>query len=372
MSLNRVGRRAIVFTVATSGLLFAHAATAATPPLPLMPGVLTGRVEAYRVKRGETAAGIATRFAVHPVRVYKTSRAALRNGLQYGETIQVDRRRIQPRFYEQVSGVVLNVPEAHVYLVDKGRLVKDYPVGVSRADWKVPIGLTRIVDKTKHPTWHVPKSIQEEMAEAGLKVITKIDPGPRNPLGPRWIGFWGGGYGLHGTNVASSIKRYSSHGCVRFRAADIIDLYDRVRVGMPVRVYYQPVMLAAEGAHVWLSVYPDHYAHGYDFRAAVRGLAKQAGVDGRLNWAAVERAIRDKDGILVDVGPAAGAIKATPVPTPRPRPTLAPATPVPTGTSDPLPLLSPEPMTPAPSPVPEELPRLVVPDELEPLVEPTP
>ncbi|MGH7694646.1 MAG: L,D-transpeptidase, partial [Gemmatimonadaceae bacterium] len=47
----------------------------------------------------------------------------------------------------------------------------------------------------------------------------------------------GDGYGLHGTDVPSSIGRSVSHGCVRLRNEDIETLYQLVPVGTPVYIY---------------------------------------------------------------------------------------------------------------------------------------
>ena len=90
--------------------------------LPLMPGVLVGNVNPYIVKRGDTLAWIAARFGVHPLHVTKPSAKELRHGMSRGDKIWIDQRRVQPAFKADVSGVVLNLPEAEVYLVDKGTL----------------------------------------------------------------------------------------------------------------------------------------------------------------------------------------------------------------------------------------------------------
>jgi lipoprotein-anchoring transpeptidase ErfK/SrfK len=313
--------------IATTALAPAQAAPAAYAPraqkkmvkLPLMPGVLVGNINPYIVKRGDTLAWIAARFGVHPLHVTKPSAKELRHGMSRGDKIWIDQRRVQPAFKADVSGVVLNLPEAEVYLVDKGTLVRAYPVAVSNADWKAPIGDTRIVDMQKHPTWYVPKRIQEEMRQRGIEVKEKVDPGPSNPLGVRWIGWADGSYGFHGTTVPTSIKHYASHGCVRFLREDIIDLYDRVHVGMPVHVIYQPVTLAVDRKTVWLSVYPDYYNLGFDFKGAVKALAYEAGVLDRVDWKMVDAALKEKDGTVMPI--------AKPIEPPKPsaKPTTKPS-----------------------------------------------
>jgi hypothetical protein len=44
------------------------------------------------------------------------------------------------------------------------------------------------------------------------------------------------GYGIHGTNVPSSIGKAASHGCIRMAKSDIEDLYSKVSVGDTVQL----------------------------------------------------------------------------------------------------------------------------------------
>jgi L,D-transpeptidase ErfK/SrfK len=289
------------------------------------------------------------RFTVHPVRILKPSAAVLRDGLEYGETILIDQRQVLPSFGPELSGIVLNVPEAEVYLVRRGRLLRHYPVGVSMpdSDWQVKIGDSRVVDMQKNPAWHVPASIQKEMAEQGREVKTVVPAGPDNPLGVRWIGFGNGSFGFHGTLVPASIKHYASHGCVRFLRHDIVDLFDRVEIGTPVHVVYQPVLLAADARGIWLSVYPDIYKQNFDCEGAVLALARRAGVASRLNWKSVRQLIREADGIVADVSkPLQGPkpeirVVKTPAPKLTPVPDYPMSTPTPAPLETEAPLIEP-------------------------------
>ncbi len=102
-----------------------------------------------------------------------------------------------------------------------------YEVAVGQADWKTPTGEFKIINKIENPAWQHPITKDE------------IPPGPDNPLGTRWIGFWSDGQaqiGFHGTNQEELIGEAVSHGCVRMRNRDIQDLYQRVEVGTAVKV----------------------------------------------------------------------------------------------------------------------------------------
>jgi len=44
-------------------------------------------------------------------------------------------------------------------------------------------------------------------------------------------------YRVHGTNNEASIGGAVSSGCIRMMNADVIDLYDRVKIGAKIYVY---------------------------------------------------------------------------------------------------------------------------------------
>jgi hypothetical protein len=63
-----------------------------------------------------------------------------------------------------------------------------------------------------------------------------IPAGADNPLGTRWIGLSTKGYGIHGTNVESSIGKAASHGCIRMHRPDIEELFADLQVGDQVEI----------------------------------------------------------------------------------------------------------------------------------------
>jgi hypothetical protein len=56
-------------------------------------------------------------------------------------------------------------------------------------------------------------------------------------LGTRWLGLSLKGFGIHGTNVPSSIGRKASHGCIRMRNRDIEELFELIQVGSVVELH---------------------------------------------------------------------------------------------------------------------------------------
>ena len=92
-----------------------------------------------------------------------------------------------------------------------------------------PIGRFSIVTMQRNPWWYPPTS---DWAEG----LEPVPPGPGNPLGTRWMGLSAPLVGIHGTPDAASIGYSASHGCIRMRVADVIDLYPRVPLGTPVQI----------------------------------------------------------------------------------------------------------------------------------------
>ncbi len=67
------------------------------------------------------------------------------------------------------------------------------------------------------------------------KLIKFGEPG--NPFYGGFISFHPKrGIGIHGTSFPPRVGTRSSHGCIRMRKKDILNIYDRVPIGTRVRV----------------------------------------------------------------------------------------------------------------------------------------
>jgi L,D-transpeptidase ErfK/SrfK len=111
--------------------------------------------------------------------------------------------------------------------------VESFPIAVGRAGSKTPTGRFQVEEKIEHPDYqHVDPNDRS-------RVLKTIPPGPANPLGERWIGFaHGDGWtvGIHGTPHPELLGRAVSGGCIRMRNADVVRVYDEVRLGTIVVV----------------------------------------------------------------------------------------------------------------------------------------
>jgi lipoprotein-anchoring transpeptidase ErfK/SrfK len=123
--------------------------------------------------------------------------------------------------------LVVDVSDRKVTLYRADRRIAAYPLAVAQAGWETPTGTFHILDMERDPTWVHPIT------------HVAVAPGPDNPLGVAWIGFWTDGeteIGFHGTNQEELIGQAVSHGCLRMRNEDIEDLYAQVSKGTTVTV----------------------------------------------------------------------------------------------------------------------------------------
>ncbi|MBE9032446.1 L,D-transpeptidase family protein [filamentous cyanobacterium LEGE 11480] len=128
---------------------------------------------------------------------------------------------------EQPTRLVLRLRQRRVYLFKGAQKVASYPVAIGKRGWETPQGSFQVFQKIPHPVWQHPWT---------GKIVP---PGPKNPLGKRWIGFATAGknlIGFHGTINESLIGQAVSHGCVRMRNADVAELFEKIELGTKVVV----------------------------------------------------------------------------------------------------------------------------------------
>jgi lipoprotein-anchoring transpeptidase ErfK/SrfK len=128
--------------------------------------------------------------------------------------------------------LVVNRSAFQLTLYKNLKLAKTYGIAVGAVGLETPAGLYHIQNKAVNPAWTMPNSDWVAPGDRG-----KVVPGgvPENPLKARWLGIFDGA-GIHGTDNDASIGSAASHGCVRMRIPDVIELYDQVPVGAPIYI----------------------------------------------------------------------------------------------------------------------------------------
>jgi lipoprotein-anchoring transpeptidase ErfK/SrfK len=123
--------------------------------------------------------------------------------------------------------LVIKLGEKQVQVFKGDKLIIKYPIAIGKAGWETPVGEWKVMELIRNPGW------------TNFKNGEVMAPGPDNPLGERWIGFWSDGkdsIGFHGTSNIKSIGTAASHGCVRMYNKDVRVLFNLVQVGTTVKV----------------------------------------------------------------------------------------------------------------------------------------
>ncbi|MGY6706737.1 MAG: L,D-transpeptidase [Rhizobiaceae bacterium] len=151
---------------------------------------------------------------------------------------------LDPRFLPQVvdySGphkpgtIVVDTNQHFLFLVMDGGKARRYGVGTGRPGFEWA-GRHKVTMKREWPDWRPPQTMIERERKQGRILPAHVVGGPDNPLGARALYLGSTLYRIHGTNQPWSIGGAVSSGCIRMRNEDVIDLYERVRVGTEVIV----------------------------------------------------------------------------------------------------------------------------------------
>ena len=127
--------------------------------------------------------------------------------------------------------IIVNTTERRLYLIQDGGTALKYGIGVGRVGFTWA-GTTAVVAKKEWPDWTPPS----QMLARRPDLPRFMKGGPENPLGARAMYLGSSLYRIHGSNEPETIGQAVSSGCFRLLNDDVIDLYDRVKVGAKVIV----------------------------------------------------------------------------------------------------------------------------------------
>jgi lipoprotein-anchoring transpeptidase ErfK/SrfK len=129
--------------------------------------------------------------------------------------------------------IIVKQSERRLYFVLGDGKALRYPIAVGRegASWS---GTSTISAKREWPDWTPTPAILARQPD----LPRHMEGGPQNPLGARALYLGKTLYRIHGTNEPWAIGEDVSSGCIRLSNDDVIDLYDRARVGATVIVQH--------------------------------------------------------------------------------------------------------------------------------------
>jgi lipoprotein-anchoring transpeptidase ErfK/SrfK len=201
-------------------------------------------MSSFRVKLGILAAGLmlsgcmqATHYEATNTNNFKPHDKELLAKVSYVKTPVPApfRRAIVDYHRKEAPGSIMVDSDNHYlyYVLDGGKAIRyGVAVGEEAMAWS---GVAKVERKAEWPAW-VPTAGER----ARFDVPAYVGPGPQNPMGSRALYLYENGkdtlYRIHGTNQPEYIGQAISSGCIRMTNEDVIDLYDRVKMGTVVVV----------------------------------------------------------------------------------------------------------------------------------------
>ena len=140
-----------------------------------------------------------------------------------------DTAQIDPKY--KPGTIVISISQRRLYYTLGNGTAISYGVGVGRPgfEWS---GTKVISQKRMWPSWTPPSQMLRRRPDLPHHMAGGIN----NPLGARAMYLGSSLYRIHGSNEPETIGQAVSSGCIRMTNDDVIDLYNRVRVGTRVVV----------------------------------------------------------------------------------------------------------------------------------------
>jgi lipoprotein-anchoring transpeptidase ErfK/SrfK len=136
---------------------------------------------------------------------------------------------------ERPGTVLVDTDARFLYYVLPERKAIRYGVTVGE-EALVWSGVAKVGRKEEWPSWTPTPDIKRRLGN----IPNFVGPGPHNPMGARALYLFQGNkdtlYRIHGTNQPEYIGAGISSGCIRMTNEDVIDLYNRAKMGATVVV----------------------------------------------------------------------------------------------------------------------------------------
>lgn len=252
----------IIFFVVLFSVTAIDSTQAETWTLPPADIDIFGQVQTVAASSEDTLLDIARRHGIGQIEILLANPKVDRWLPVNGAEVILPNRYIIPQ--AKRKGLVLNLPEMRLYYFPESKkgekpVIVTHPVSIGRMDWNTPLGVTKIVEKKKNPTWTPPQSLRDEALARGDPPLPAFVPaGPDNPLGQyaMRLGTTSGSYLIHGTNKPFGVGMRVTHGCVRMYPEDIETLFTQVPVGTQIQLVNQPIKLGWLASSLFIELHP--------------------------------------------------------------------------------------------------------------------
>lgn len=213
----------------------------------------------------------------------------------------------------------VNLPANRLQVLDGDSVVRTYRVSVGLPGHDTPDGDFTIGRAEWNPSWRPPEG-REWAREARF-----TPPGPNNPMGRVKL-FFAPLYYIHGTPDTASIGQAASHGCIRMRNRDVIELarllhrhadptvapgeidgilrrsgttrWSTFRAPVPLTLRYDPIVIEGDELKIYPDVYERSRVHTEGVIQALLAAGYEAGSIDRQQVRAVLRRAEQAEGTL--------------------------------------------------------------------------
>ena len=118
------------------------------------------------------------------------------------------------------------------FWIGKNNFYKIYPTSVPLTPELTRTGYTKVIKKVVGPDWRP----TESMRKRDPQLPEYMPSGPDNPLGTHALYLSWPNYRIHGTSDTRKIGRQSSSGCIGLYNEHIEEIFNLVKIGIPVRL----------------------------------------------------------------------------------------------------------------------------------------
>jgi len=136
---------------------------------------------------------------------------------------------------EAPGSIVVDSDARYLYYVLPNKQALRYGVTVGE-DAQAWTGVAKVGRKEEWPSWTPTDGERKRLGP----LPARVEGGPHNPMGSRGIYLYSGDkdtlFRIHGTNQPEYIGQAISSGCIRMTNEDVIDLYNKVKMGSIVVV----------------------------------------------------------------------------------------------------------------------------------------
>lgn len=154
---------------------------------------------------------------------------------------------------EAPGTIVVDTFARKLYLVEEGGMATRYGIAVGRQGLSFK-GTGIVGRKEKWPSWTPTANMVRTRPDLYQQYAGGMAGGLDNPLGARALYLYRNGkdsyFRIHGTVDNNSIGHATSAGCIRLFNQDVMELYERVKMGAKIKVRTLDESLELEGPYM--------------------------------------------------------------------------------------------------------------------------